>query len=52
MVTCHQTGRVCFAMDLDPKFCQVTLERMLALDPDLPVFKNGELMEVAALAVS
>jgi len=42
MVTCHQLGRRCYAMDNDPKFVHVTVDRMLKLDPDLKIKKNGK----------
>lgn len=42
MVTCHQLGRRCFAMDNDPKFIHVTIDRMLKLDPDIKIKKNGK----------
>ncbi len=42
MVASHQLGRICFGMELDPKYCQVILNRMINLDDSLPVKKNGE----------
>jgi DNA modification methylase len=42
MVASHETKRKCYAMELDPKYCQVILNRMLKLDPDLVVLKNGQ----------
>jgi hypothetical protein len=32
-------------IEIDPKYCQIILERMLKLDPSLEVRKNGELWE-------
>jgi len=42
MVAAHQLNRRCFGMELDPKYCQVILDRMLKLDPALEVKRNGE----------
>lgn len=41
MVAAHQLKRKCFGMELDPRFCQVIIERMLKLDRNLPVKRNG-----------
>ena len=42
MVAAHQLNRKCYGMELDPKYCQVIINRMLNLDPDLVVLKNGQ----------
>lgn len=42
MVAAHQLGRICYGMELDPKYCQIVIDRVLKLDPDLIVKKNGE----------
>jgi DNA modification methylase len=42
MVASHQLQRKCYGMELDPKYCQVIVERMMKLDSDLKVKKNGE----------
>jgi DNA modification methylase len=42
IVAAEQMGRKCYGMELDPKYTQVIVDRMLALDPALVVKKNGE----------
>lgn len=40
MAAAEQTGRICFACELDPKFCAVILERMAGLGLDVIKISN------------
>jgi len=42
MVASHQLNRICYGMELDPKYCQVIIDRMKKLDPSLKVKINGK----------
>jgi DNA modification methylase len=41
MVAAHQLKRKCFGMELDNKYCDVIIKRMLNLDNTLTVKRNG-----------
>ncbi len=42
MVAAHQLKRKCYGMELDKKYCQVIVDRMLKLDSALEVKINGK----------
>jgi site-specific DNA-methyltransferase (adenine-specific) len=41
MVASHQLNRKCYGMELDPKYCDVIVNRMIKLDPNLRIKRNG-----------
>lgn len=41
MVAAHQLNRKCYGMELDPKYCQVIVDRMRKLDEGIVIKKNG-----------
>ena len=40
MVACHQLNRKCYMSELDPKYVQTIINRMIKLDPTLEIKKN------------
>ncbi len=46
MVAGHQLRRVVYGIELDPRYCQVIVDRMKKLDPTLVIKRNGQLWEI------
>lgn len=42
MVAAHQLKRKCYGIELDPKYCQIIIDRMLKIDPSLEIKRNGK----------
>ena len=42
MVAAQQLNRKCYGMELDPKYCQVIIDRMHKLEPSLEIKINGK----------
>jgi len=42
MVAAHQLNRKCYGMEIDPKYCQVIVDRMKKFDPALVIKRNGK----------
>ena len=44
MVAAHQLKRKCYGMELDPKYCEVIIQRMKKLEPEIIIKRNGVTM--------
>ena len=44
MVAAHQLKRKCYGIELEPKYCDVIVKRMKALDPTLVIKRNGKVI--------
>ena len=42
MIASHQMKRICYGMEMSEKYCQVIVDRMQKLDPNLEVKRNGQ----------
>jgi DNA modification methylase len=47
IVAAQQLKRKCYGMELDPKYCDVIVNRMIALDPSIEIKLNGKPFEKA-----
>lgn len=45
MVASHQLNRKCYGMEIDPKYCQVIVDRMKKFDADIVIKKNGKVVK-------
>jgi DNA modification methylase len=45
MVASHQLKRKCYGMELEPKYCDVIVRRMIKLDSDLVIKRNGVVID-------
>jgi DNA modification methylase len=44
MVASHQIKKICYGIEMSPDYCQVIVDRMRKLDPNLVIKKNGEII--------
>ncbi len=42
MLSAHQLNRKCYGMELEPKYCEVVIQRILKYDKTLKVTRNGQ----------
>lgn len=41
IVACENLGRICYACELEPKYCQVSIDRIMSINPNYKVKING-----------
>jgi DNA modification methylase len=44
MIAAHQLKRKCYGMELEPKYCEVIIQRMRKLEPEIIIKRNGVTM--------
>ena len=44
MVAAHQLNRKCYGLEIDPKYCEIIVQRMRKLDPEIVIKKNGNVI--------
>ena len=42
IVAAHQLKRRCYAIDLDPVYCEIMIDRLLRFEPGIKVSRNGQ----------
>jgi len=42
MMACHQSNRKCYGMEIEPRYCQVIIDRMFKFDSTIKIKKNGK----------
>jgi DNA modification methylase len=52
MVAAHQLDRICYAVEIEPRYCQLTVDRMLRQDPGLLVKINGRAVGAETVDIS
>ena len=45
MAASHQLKRKCYGMELEPKYCDVIVNRMIKLDPNITIKRNGDIFK-------
>lgn len=46
MVAAEQSQRIAFLNEIDPRYCDVIVKRMIKLYPDLEIKRNGEVFQI------
>jgi len=45
MVAAEQLNRKCYGIEIEPKYCQIAIERMIKNFPEIKVTRNGQIFE-------